>query len=177
MLDVHVIVGTARVEWLAQCLSSVVHAMAIAPFPMALHVVPGEAGHIGRGRARGYAAGTFPYVTFVDDDDYVLPGAFAQMAEAFRQQPSAICTPELVEVNGNPLIRGGTRHHLTAIRRKDVIDHAAWAACGDVAQAMAIPGDAVELTEPGYVHRVYADSPARVLRRHHPGELKVARGG
>lgn len=173
MLDVHVIACTAPPDWLAQCLASIEVAIAEARFPVKLHRIVGEQGHIGRGRAKGYSFGWYPYVTFVDDDDYVLPHAFAQMQLALASGVSAVCTPEVIEINGHRL-PGKSRHHLTTYRRDQLINHAAWAACGDVAQAKRIQADAIELPEPAYVHRVYTDSPARVLRRAHPHELRAA---
>ncbi len=176
MLDVHVIACTAPPHWLAQCLASIDEAIASAGFPVTLHRIVGEQGHIGRGRAKGYSFGWHPYVTCVDDDDYVLPHAFAQMRQAIESGVSAICTPETIAMNGR-MIPGKPRHHLTAYRRDQIIDHTRWAACGDVAQAMVIQPDAIDLPEPAYVHRVYTDSPARVLRRSHPHELKAATHG
>ena len=176
MIDVHIIVmPDRRRDWAEQCLDSVSDAAALAGFPVYGHVVEGVPGHIGKARAAGYALGDQPYVTFVDDDDYVLPHAFSQMADALRAGVSAVCTPELTLQNGQ-YRRGADRHHLIAYRRDGVIDHAAWVCCGDVAQMRAIGSDALALPEPGYVHRLYMDSKARCLRRHHLDELRRSRG-
>lgn len=67
MIDIHVLTHSGtRPEWLAQCLAS------LEPEGFTVHVVRGEDGHIGRGRARGYQHGVQPYVGYVDHDDYVL---------------------------------------------------------------------------------------------------------
>ncbi|MCH8857739.1 MAG: hypothetical protein IIA03_16260, partial [Proteobacteria bacterium] len=42
--------------------------------PCTVHVLQGTEGNIAAGRERGFAMGTHPYVTYVDSDDFVLPG-------------------------------------------------------------------------------------------------------
>lgn len=177
MLDCHIIVShDTKPTWVLQCLGSVRTAADQAGFPVHVHQVIGVPGHIGQARAAGYAMGNHPYVTCVDDDDYVLPHAFAQMAEALRSGASAICTPELSLQNGH-LRPGSKRHHLIAYRRELLIDHTKWPCCGDVAQMQAIGSDAIDLPEPAYVHRLYMDSKARVMRRAHLDELRSASHG
>ena len=176
MIDVHIIVSsdTPR-DWVDQCLDSVSDAAELAGFPVYGHVVDGVPGHIGRARAAGYALGEQPYVTFVDDDDYVLPHAFSQMADPLRSGVSAVCTPELTLQNGQ-YRRGADRHHLIAYRRERLIEHAQWVCCGDVAQMQTIGPDAVDVRQPGYVHRLYIHSKARALRREHLEEVRRCRG-
>jgi hypothetical protein len=176
MLDCHIIVSadTPR-EWVTQCLDSVFEARDRAGYPVTVRVVDGVPGHIGKARAAGYALGTEPYVTFVDDDDYVLPDAFAQMADALRSGAPAICTPEVTMQNGQ-FRPGHARHHLIAYRRDVLIDHAQWPCCGDVAQLAAIAdADVIDLPSPQYVHRIYGASKARAMRRANPDELEMAR--
>ncbi len=176
MIDVHVIVSSdTRRDWVEQCLESISDAAAQAGFPVYVRTVDGVPGHIGCARAAGYALGDQPYVTFVDDDDYVLPHAFAQMRGALRRGVPAVCTPELILQNGH-LGVGAPRHHLIAYRRDLIVDHDAWTCCGDVAQMSVITDDAVHLLSPAYVHRLYMDSKARVLRRNNLDELRQARG-
>lgn len=182
MLDVHILIHPeTRKDWVSQCLDSVYAAADRAGYPAAVHPIrivdecPQALGHIGRGRAYGYGLGEHPYVTCVDDDDYVLPGAFAQMHDALAAGASAVCTPEQRLQNGC-ITPGPARHHLIAYRRSDIIDHAQWSCCGDVAQMQAIPDDAIDLPESMYVHRIYMDSRARVMRRYRQDELRVARG-
>lgn len=179
MLDVHILIhpDTSR-DWVTQCLDSVHEAADRAGFPVAVHTLPAVIGHIGQGRAAGYALGVHPYVTCVDDDDYVLPHAFAQMRDALESGASAVCTPELVNRNGwDRREAGRTRHHLIAYRRDVLIDHAQWPCCGDVAQMQHIGADAVDLAEPAYMHRVYTRSKARVMRLSRQAELGRARHG
>jgi len=166
----------AKPGWLSECIASIADAIDQSPFPVELHIVNGTKGHIGKGRAEGYAQGCHPYVTFVDDDDFLLPGAFAQMAEAIKFNPEAVCSPEWL-LYGHKRILGRSRHHLTALRRDQLIDHRQWPSCGDVAQAARIGNNAIELPEAMYVHRIYPESPARVLRRSYPQELERASYG
>lgn len=174
MLDVHVIVSpdTPR-EWVSQCTTSVRLAAKLAGFPVGVHQLAAVDGHIGEGRAAGYAIGLQPYVTCVDDDDYVLPHAFAQMRDALESGASAVFTPE-VTLQNDCFAEGRKRHHLIAYRRGDIIDHTQWPCCGDVAQMRGIDG--VELPLAAYVHRIYLDSKARVMRRSRQDELEMARG-
>jgi hypothetical protein len=174
MLDVHVIECAAKPEWFAQCIASIKCAIDQATFLVVLHVVQGDVGHIGSGRARGYAMGEQPYVTCADDDDYVLPNAFQAMHDALRSKPEAIFTPEMTLQNGH-LRQGSPRHHLAAYRRDKLIDHSRWPSCGDLAQINSIKSNAIDLPEPNYVHRLYVDSKARVLRRTRHEELELAR--
>jgi len=178
MIDVHILIHpeTPR-DWVTQCLDSVQGAVDCAGFPVAVHTLSAVIGHIGQGRAKGYALGVHPYVTCVDDDDYVFSHAFVQMRDALERGVSAVCTPELIDRNGwNRNELGRSRHHLIAYRRDLIIDHTQWPCCGDVAQMQRIGVDAVDLPEPAYMWRVYTDSKARVMRRARPDELEHARG-
>jgi hypothetical protein len=175
MLDVHILtLPTSNREWFDQCVDSVMNAADRAGFPVDVHIVSGVLGHIGKGRAEGYALGHHPYVTFVDDDDFIICNAFIQMRNALRLgRALAISTPEKVLRNGCTE-EGKQRHHLIAYQRKMVIDHTAWPCCGDVAQAASIPAEGwIDLPVPMYVHRVY-ESRARLMRREAQDELNQA---
>lgn len=176
MIDVHVLIHpTTPVEWVRLCLSSVRLAARNAGFPVDVHELPAVIGHIGMGRAAGYALGKQPYVSCVDDDDYLLPNAFAQMGVALDAGAIAVSTPEILLQN-DTFSPGRQRHHLIAYRRESIIDHTQWPCCGDVAQIHAIPDDDWhDPMDAGYVHRVY-ESRARVMRRSHQSELVKARG-
>lgn len=175
MLDVHILVShDTRPEWLAQCIGSVRIAAALADFPIDVHEVPAVIGHIGVGRTAGYKLGSHPYVTCVDDDDYLLSHAFSQMTDAIKSGFQAIFTPEFTLQNGH-MRTGLKRHHLVAYRRRDaLINHDLWPSCGDLAQINSIGADAIDLECPAYVHRLYT-SKARVMRRSRPDELEMAR--
>jgi len=115
MIDIHVLTHSGtRQEWLDQCLES------LASEPCTVHVVEGVEGSVGAGRAKGYALGSHPYVSFVDSDDFVLPGAVDACLEGLAKH-SAVCTLERAEHNGVPFFRVPTpMHHLFACRRSAI---------------------------------------------------------
>jgi hypothetical protein len=163
MIDIHVLLHHSNAEWDTQNHSTIDRAINLAPFPVVLHRLPGENGHIGRGRARGYALGTQPYVTYVDHDDYLLPDALAALWPALQQAPDAIFPWELVVQNGFVSV-GQKMHHLCVYKREHIIDHAKYVACGDLAQVYVLVGKrCIELEHRGYVHRVY-NSEGKALR-------------
>jgi hypothetical protein len=84
MIDVHVLtLPDERQAWLQECLRS------LEGHPVQVHVVEGIKNHVGRGRILGFAQGTSEWVSFVDDDDRVKPGAFASVLESITQFPQA----------------------------------------------------------------------------------------
>lgn len=167
MIDLHVLtIPSCPAEFIAKCKASIAAAIERSPFPVAVHVLEGEVGHIGRGRAKGYALGTFPYVTCVDCDDYLLPGAFANMAAALEGEPAATYTPEKVRLPNGELRSGLDRHHLMVVKREYLIEHADWPVYGDLAQLFAVT-DGVQLTEPGYVYRLHGNNASAALRNKH----------
>lgn len=117
MLDVHVAtLPTTPRDWLDQCLASVRAAAVLAPFPVHVHVVEGVKGHIGLARQRGFAQGSQPFATYVDDDDYVAPEAFACLAPALEQSPLAVFTAQSLLQAGD-LVDGGAYHMLAVYHR------------------------------------------------------------
>lgn len=166
MLDIHILNYRPHPLWWPQCLASVENAVALAGYPIAVHVAEGEADHLGRGRAKGYACGAYPYVTHVDNDDYVLPSAFAVLASALAQSPDAVFTGEM-QCDPKGILRpgvSGLRHHLAVFRRDRVIDHSRYALAGDRLQIAAVADNVcIDLPDRVYVWRVW-DSPCRELR-------------
>lgn len=116
MIDVHVLTHSGtRSDWLAQCLQS------LASEPCTVHVIAGTEGNIAAGRARGFAMGVHPLVTFVDSDDYVLPGAMSAMCDALKDADAAV-SREMVLHDGE--LRGPIAgHHLHALRRATIAPH------------------------------------------------------
>lgn len=173
MLDLHVLLHHKNAEWNTQCRSTIAAAVGQAPYPVAVHYLQGEDGHIGRGRARGYALGQHPYVTYVDHDDYLLPDALEALWPALQEQPDAIFPRELnVLKSGFVRANNHQRHHLCLYKREFIIDHTQYVACGDLAQIYAMDGkNVVDLPHRGYVHRNY-DSPGRDLRLANPEEYQ-----
>lgn len=164
MLDVHVIVShDTRPEWVAQCLASVATAAEHAGYPVAIHRIDGVPGHIGLARAAGFAAGEHPHCTFVDDDDYVAPEAFAALAPALALNPHLAFTSEVLLQNDKAA--GVARmHHLAIVRREDAAAHP-WHnfADGGEGKLYAQLGAPLLIDAPVYFHRLYR-SKGRALR-------------
>lgn len=136
MVDTHVILlpTTDQALWKA-CQDS------LNAEPVNLHLIDGVDGHIGRGRAEGFKRGTSPYVSCVDPDDLVIPGAFTACLNALEKHPEACgaYTDELViDAEGrtirkglwsgrewNPLLQIEPQylHHIFVMRRKFVQQH------------------------------------------------------
>lgn len=153
MIDVHVLTheGT-RSDWLDQCLAS------LEGEGVTVHVVDNAGRSVGEGRARGYALGTHPYVSYVDSDDYVLPGCFAA-CRAGLETHHAVVTMERV-VKGDFVFPAPRPEHAVVVyRRSDVEPH--------LHRLAASPHTAdwylrrllrpVQLAFEGYVWRVHAD--------------------
>lgn len=118
MIDVHVLTHSGtRAGWLAQCLES------LASEPCTVHVVQGVERNIAAGREIGFGLGVHPYVTFVDSDDYVLPGAMAAVCDALEQGHDAVCARELVLEPDGTLSGPHAKHHLFALRRSVLAPH------------------------------------------------------
>lgn len=83
-IDVHVLLlPKTNPVWWSECLNS------LRDEPVNLHLVDGVVGHIGRGRSKGFGLGNAPFVSCVDPDDLVIPGAFAACMEALEAHPEA----------------------------------------------------------------------------------------
>ncbi|EWS77238.1 glycosyltransferase family 2 protein [Xylella taiwanensis] len=175
MLDVHILtLPDTPVAWVQQRRAAIAAAVAQAGYRVVIHELPGIIGHIGRGRARGYRLGTQPYVTYIDDDDVVLPGAFTALGPALHAGHEAIAPGETTEQSGVRRRCPGP-HHLICYQRSTAcgFDHAAWRVCGDLAFAHTTRMHPVN--DHSYVHRLY-ESPGRRLRRTHYRELIQAWG-
>lgn len=180
MLDVHInVMEATKPEWVGQCIQTVQAAAERATFPVAVHVFPGVPGHVGLARQRGYSAGSHPYVTFVDDDDFVLPDAFEVLRAALEQGPDAVFGREMHLQNGH-LSVGRVRHHLDVYRRSitDAFEWPRWRYYQDVAiREMASKMTVIDVEEPLYVHRLLSNSNARLLASSLPAEeLRAERG-
>lgn len=84
-VDVHVLSYLSNLDWLEQCLQSLVNE------PCATHVVMGGFhGSIGAARAYAFTLGTAEYVCFMDDDDYAIPGIMQQCIDHLDTHPECI---------------------------------------------------------------------------------------
>lgn len=114
-VDVHVLtLPDSNSVWLEQCLES------LHREPCNVYVVEGVKGHLGLSRIKGYSLGSAPFVSFVDCDDYVLPGVIDACLETIKAdlQCSAVITKEKILRDGNLLTQqsfGG--HHLYLAKR------------------------------------------------------------
>jgi len=171
-IDVHVLVSPSTPKaWVLQCLDSISLAISQSPVPVQLFVQAGVDGHIGKGRWLAYQQGSAPYVTYVDDDDYIEPSAFAVIAKALQSWPDAVFPKEQEHcgVGNRP---GHQRHHLPVYRRIHIIDHRPYPCAGDIAQIAHVANlNVIDLPDVLYHHRIYKDSKARAMRRVYPSEL------
>jgi len=135
-VDTHVLIlPDADKTWWDKCQDSMVNE------PVNLHLLQGVKGHIGKGRMMGFSRGESPYVSCVDPDDMVVPGAFQACVDALEANPKACgaYTDEvLIDENGgelekgmwsghkwNPLLQLEPKylHHVFVMRRKFVERH------------------------------------------------------
>lgn len=176
-LDVHVLTASdTPCDWQNQCLVSIRNAVKYATFPVHIHVVDAIPGNQGAARAAGYAAGTAPWKTYVDDDDIVLPDAFEILGRHLEVTDAAAVMPrEYAMQNGQIITRMHRRHHLNCYRA-DVVqafDFGAWKAMADLAlqlSTMRDPRGVLDIDDAIYIHRLYANSGGRRLRARHPAE-------
>lgn len=135
MLDVHILTMPGRAEARARCITSVMRAADASPYPVFVHVVPGIAGHLGNARARGFSQGNQPFVTFVDDDDFIDPQAFAVALDFIATTGAqGVTTGEtIISRNGVARQAWGRRHHLAIYRRDRLIDLSEWECLPDQA--------------------------------------------
>jgi hypothetical protein len=122
MIDVHILTMPGdNPVWFDQCLAS------LETEPVKVHVCPGIDGDIGNARADAFMLGDGEYVSFVDPDDYVLPGGFSVCVTKLQKDRTVgACTSEIVtgfrgEVTKNPYIRSWV-HHLIVLKRSIVLD-------------------------------------------------------
>lgn len=86
MIDVHVLtLPNDRQDWFKQCM------MSLKDEPVNVHILDGVVGNIGQARVNGFTQGDAKFVSYVDPDDYVLPGGFAAGIQALEENPSIPC--------------------------------------------------------------------------------------
>ncbi len=107
-VDVHVLLlsSTNQTYW-QECLKS------LEDEPIHLHITEGTDGHVGKGRYAGFSQGSSPYVSCVDPDDIVIPGAFQACIEALEANPEACgaYTNEQVINQSGKVIKAGLWNH------------------------------------------------------------------
>jgi hypothetical protein len=168
MLDCHIIVSpdTPR-AWVTQCLDSVHEAADRAGFPVAVHVVTASGPHIGHDRAAGYALGRHPYVTSVDDDDWIEPNAFAVLSDVLADNPVAVTTGCIAHQHGKSF-RLPWRTNLRVFRRDvaasaPLIDWPVYDGPAMLAHADGL-GEVIEINSPVYHYRLHVSGHRRLMR-------------
>lgn len=106
--------------------------------PVNVHLVPGTKKLIGLGRAEGFSRGAAPLVSYVDDDDVIVPGIFSKIIQAFDEEErlDGVCTREGTNHNTDRMIYARQFrhkyydkkdflkiHHITAYRRRSILPH------------------------------------------------------
>lgn len=116
-LDIHILVHPVTPDdWVVNAIQSVKNAMANTKYQTSLHILDADVTSIGKGRMLGYAHGRQPFVTSVDDDDWVDEDAFAILKDAMLEKPAGIVTDSVIEPTGE------LAHRREALRvfRRDV---------------------------------------------------------
>lgn len=114
MIDVHMLLTPHdSVELLDRSLVSLQNE------PINLHFIDGVIGDIGRGRVEGFKRGDNKYVGWVDPDDYITPGAFAECLAYLEAHPVAdgVYMHEAVSSNGRIVHITKHAHHMTVVKR------------------------------------------------------------
>lgn len=106
--------------------------------PVNVYTFEGKYKMIGWGRAKGFRLGDSPLVSYVDDDDVIVPGIYAKILQAFKdeQRIDGLCTREIQDqehyLNGR-MGHAAHRwkyydkrhfmrmHHITAYRRASIL--------------------------------------------------------
>ena len=92
LIDVHVLVYPCSPQnWLDQCLDSLKNE------PINLFIINAEDNryeNIGNYRIEGFSKGTEKYVSYVDADDYIIPGTFSKIINDLHDSPNVACTLE-----------------------------------------------------------------------------------
>lgn len=134
--DVHVarLAGRPR-EWLDRCLRS------LEDEPVNWYLIDAVPGSVGSTRAHGFAFGRTPYRASVDDDDYVMPGAFRGSVALMEADPriastytdwrtidesGAVLREHVIRNDYDPLRHLGDRHlvaQLHVYRRAQLAPH------------------------------------------------------
>lgn len=85
-IDAHVLLHHSydRPEWLGQCLAS------LSSEPVNVYLVTSPSTNVGALRAAAFELGQAPYLSFVDDDDWVAPGAFQACVDALDEDDTLV---------------------------------------------------------------------------------------
>jgi hypothetical protein len=184
LLDVHVLLSPATLPaWREQCMTSIEAAQKQAGFEVAVHVLPGVPNHIGFARHQAYRKGNAPYVTNVDDDDFIDANTFALMKEGLFNSADALFPLERIlpiTFSKNGVIEGTSkpgrqRHSMKTFQRRHLLDHHQWRWAGDIAQLAYLQTRSALVDLPMcYTWRHYPTSNSMPVRMRWPEELSRA---
>lgn len=121
-IDVHVLLrGNENQDWLIECMES------LNGHPINLFLARGIEGDLNRARMDAIALGGAEFISFVDPDDIVLPGAFQACLDAIGKHGGAYTREYLIRADGSVIGQnhqpGSPRtnpmfaHHVVVIRR------------------------------------------------------------
>ena len=93
--------------------------------PVNQHWMAGIEGDLARARAKGFSAGAAPFVSSADPDDRIVPGTYALLAQALRDNPQAafawageqLVDEALVDLPIGPNVQPGGYHPVSHIAR------------------------------------------------------------
>lgn len=179
MLDVLVTVSDSTPpDYLEECRRSLAVAAKLVDYPVRVLEVPGVPGHIGEAMWCGFAETTAPFVTWVDDDDFVLPAAFTCLKKHWAKAPEIICTREL-HLSENGVRPYQERHHMMVFRR-DVLEKnaATWFAPASGINRCTLSKQCTDVVDElswVYVYRIW-NSPGRKLRIEERPNGRITRG-
>ena len=111
-VDTHIITlqgwSGQREDWYEKCLAS------LEDQPTNIHVIEGVQGHIGKGRAAGFATGSAEFVSFADPDDYLEPDAVQTVVDFLDANPNidVCCTSENVITEEGEFTTSSMHHKL-----------------------------------------------------------------
>jgi hypothetical protein len=165
LLDVHILDYKSVKDYYDKCIATVEEAAKNCNFAVAIHIVKGEP-HLGKSRNRGFSCGSFPFATYVDNDDYVLPSAFSILENYIGDGIDALFTREYTLLDGE-LRQSNNRHHLAVYSRDSLIDHSKYIVNCDTYQRASVVGkNVIDIQQPVYVWRLW-ESPGSELRLKH----------
>jgi len=174
MLDVHVLVSSETpFAWAGACHRSLRNALLRSPYPVRIHWSPAYPDHIGKARMVGFAQGTHPYVTFVDEDDWVDDDFFASFAPLLEGDPTAIFLPEWMELPDGKSVKRQARHCRGVYRREcvEAFDFVEWPVYAEVALRLDVEAKSshvVDAPDAHYHWRYQLHSGAKKLAEKFP---------
>ncbi len=177
--DVHIIVNSEYEQYHEQCFSS------LEEEPINIFKIPATKGHVGIGRWKGFNSGSAEFVSFVDDDDYIIPGIFQKCFDALDANPDAIGVvsqeyrlkdgelhgPAHIELNQRWVDIAKAIHHITVYRRDRILPYVEKIKDCNTGEMVLLLLEVLsdgnqfcKVDEPGYVWRVHGEGAHETIR-------------